>query len=1276
MNARRLTLSVLAIALGVLALTLDAGPAFAVREYVQGFSFGREVNQTKVHEREEEEAKGEPVTVSEAEENVCTAASGDTCQPGKSGFGKGEFNGRVGVAVNDSTGLVEGAGDVYVVDKGNNRVERFNSTGSYLGQFNGGGAFEVEGKEIKGAAAPTGQFSEPGHIAVDDSGNPLDPSAGDVYVVDTGQKVIDKFSATGEYLAQLTETTGGTLFGSTLNGVAVDPLGNLWVYDETPTESRPEGKIDEFSDTGGFVRSFKTGNSRSFNGGGLAADSNDVYVGEENRVAKFESATGKEVAHFNTRSFAGAGVHDLAVNPSTDNLLLDDNEAGQESPTEVLVYGPGGEPYGTPLQTLLAEPPLSFSYGVAVNGESTVYASERQASDVRAFDYILFPAVSTEPTTVDKTGITLHGGVNPEGEEITECQFEYGTQTGEYPHTLPCSPKAPFSGKETVPVSASPTELEPRTTYHFRLTARAKATKSSRDDTFFTSTRPLVEGQASSNVGSAVATVSAQIDPTGLQTTYRVEYGTSQAYGASTPEVSAGAPIEAASVAAHLSGLNPGTEYHFRFVASNALGTTQGPDATFTTFASAVAASTLPDERVYELVSTSSGPGEVYAPTTYESATEDITTEQLFQAAASGDAVVYMGDPGTTGGNGATGGGEGNEWLATRISESWTTSDITPVGSHAETGYEAFSSDLSTGFIESERQPPLAPDAPAECRVLYSRASGSGTYRALLTTITTPGHCGHPHFAGASADESQIIFQSEAALTENSQEATEVPAGHGGSHGGGGVGQPCEFGCNLYDAVGGRLRLVNVLPKGEADPNATFGGPSDVGHNGADLSNAISMDGSRIFWTDTRSGPDMEHIYVLENGTSNVHVSGVGAAKYWTATPDGRYAFYTEGEKLWRFDTESNTREALAGEGLKGENAGVQGVLGINDTGEDGAYVYFVATGVLVGDENGNKERAEAGQNNLYLRHGGVTSFVATLSPEDNNLKGTGLDNNELYGDWMPNLGNRTAEVTPDGRHLVFESVRPLTGYDNVLAGGGRALEAFAYAADAGRLACASCSPTGAPPPIVVNPSATLLHVSSSDTYIPRWISADGSRVFFDTFQPLVPQDTNGVQDVYEWEREGTPSCPESTPARRDGGCIFLLSNGESSDYSYFVDASANGSDVFLTTRSELVLQDRDGKIDLYDARVDGYRPASPPLCTGTGCQGVPPAQPIFATPSSVTFNGVGNFEPQPKTVQKPPAKSAKCGKRSIRRRSKCVRKKRARRAKRSSRRSKSGSKQ
>ncbi len=115
-----------------------------------------------------------------------------------------------------------------------------------------------------------------------------------------------------------------------------------------------------------------------------------------------------------------------------------------------------------------------------------------------------------------------------------------------------------------------------------------------------TISHPTTAGESFSNVSVIAATFSATIDPGGLATKYRVEYGTSTSYGASTPEEDIGSANEGVGVRVDLTGLQPGTQYHLRVVATNALGTIDGPDVTFATYVSVAG---LPDGRVYEPVS-------------------------------------------------------------------------------------------------------------------------------------------------------------------------------------------------------------------------------------------------------------------------------------------------------------------------------------------------------------------------------------------------------------------------------------------------------------------------------------------------------------------------------------------------------------------------------------------------------------------------------------------------------------------------------------------------
>ena len=459
---------------------------------------------------------------------------------------------------------------------------------------------------------------------------------------------------------------------------------------------------------------------------------------------------------------------------------------------------------------------------------------------------------------------------------------------------------------------------------------------------------------------------------------------------------------------------------------------------------------------------------------------------------------------------------------------------------------------------------------------------------------------------------------------------------------------------------GGRSPLVTVLPDGTIVDNAAVLGSVDqfwkqepIGRPEFrnDLSHVLSADGSRVFWTDLEAGADMEHVFVRVDNDRTVAVS-VGAATFWTASTDGRDAFYTEGERLWRFDVEDGSREEIAGEG-----AGVLGVIGVNETGEDGAYVYFVAQGVLAaGATQGNcgyVGEVGVGECNLYVRHDGVTSFVAALSGKDDYLEvgGVRLEGGIAHpsmteGDWRFGVGDRTAEVARDGHSVVFTSVAKLTGYNN-----NGVPEVYVYGADSGVVSCVSCNPTG-----LRATTGGYVQPTFSSVFMRRWISDDGSRVFFDSREGLVAQDTNERLDVYEWEREGTGDCHVRVPVRQDGGCTFLLSGGSSSDDSYLLDASANGNDVFMVTRARLVPQDLGETYEVYDARVGAVLPPVEPVCTGTGCQGLPAGPPVFATPSSVTFNGVGNFAvPTPVLVPSVKAKSVKCVKPRRLSRGKCV---------------------
>jgi hypothetical protein len=426
--------------------------------------------------------------------------------------------------------------------------------------------------------------------------------------------------------------------------------------------------------------------------------------------------------------------------------------------------------------------------------------------------------------------------------------------------------------------------------------------------------------------------------------------------------------------------------------------------------------------------------------------------------------------------------------------------------------------------------------------------------------------------------------------------------------------------------------------------------------------------------------------------------------KFAVASSDGSRVFFTAGSRLTPDSTaKPNTFDLylcevgvvagklacrlkdLSVDHNSGEPAAVQDtVIGAS---EDGRYAYFVANGVLAaGATPGNCAGEGSGVCNLYVYDAvlGETRFVAQLSGRD-------------FRDWETSgsggLDILTAGVSPDGRYLAFMSERSLTGYDNVDVHSGQPdVEVFLYDAGTGRMTCASCNPSGARPSGVFDPGnvGRVLLVDGPGTWQGHWLAAsipgwtrtagfpnsafyrsrylsDSGRLFFDSADGLVPRDANGKEDVYEFEPSGVGGCALAA------GCVGLISSGTSGEESAFLDASESGDDVFFLTASQLMPQDVDRALDVYDARVCTssspclVSPPSPPVACGTAdsCRAAPSSQPgVFGAPPSATFSGAGNPVPgagkpaaRKKVVsvaQKLAAALHRCAKEPRRRRASC----------------------
>jgi DNA-binding beta-propeller fold protein YncE len=1093
--------------------------------------FGGQVNKTKVDE-------GAP----EAEQNLCTAASGDVCQAAVEGTGNSQFGAWVPgsfIAIDDRGTDADADDLVYVGDQ--SRIQVFDTEGVYQDQLTVPGTVKS--------------------LATDVSGN--------LYVIYDGQPDVRKLTPTGAELPSprfaLTDPDGNAVIPT---AVAVDSAGHVFAFGPI---SYSGGKlmdpIFEFDPDGKVVNEFGKG--------------------------EFVASTGLA-----TNLCAGS---DLPGNLYVTNF----------SGADAFLRAYGTEPFGC------------------------------------------FKARTRPASNIEEASATINGTVTPDGSAVSECLFEYGITTT-YDKTAPCaeSPTDIGTGSEPVAVHADVDSLQKGTTYHFRLLAKVGGeTEIGSDETFKTLGPPLISDDWTASATSTNATLKALINPEGLATTVRFEYGLGILYGQSTPVVHVGSERTNQAVSVILAGLAPGRTYHWRLVATNSGGTTTGEDHTVTTyrplapqtdcpnqpFRTAFAAF-LPDCRAYEMVSpVDKNGGDIIA------GLDGFESGGYVQVSPDGEKITYT--------TSSSFGDQSNsflfnQYLATRRAGSgWSNRGIHPQVSGRAVDdilfglvrdFIAFSPDLCAAWLIDYQAPTPTPDGQEGYRNLYRSDNcepGAGGLEALtpspppLPAGTPVGYVDNNSVQGRSDDSRHAIFVADAALTPH--------AATTGNR-------------QIYDRFEGELRLLSILPDGKPITADVVVGSGWLGS----LDHAVSRDGSRVYWTSSndasgtgtiylRQHPEREQSEIVAGACTEpakactAPVSASGNAFFWTAAADGSKALYSEGKDLYEFDL----RRAEDSQPPRPVAGNVRGVAGASD---DLSRVYLVSTDVLGGAQQNNEgDEAVAGQPNLYLEEGGRFTFIATLIEGDLGA-GEPDANFSAYNVIAQDSHGRSSRVTPDGARIVFQSRAPLSGYENTDANSGKpAVEVFTYVAG-GQLRCVSCNPSGARPsgrelrfPYNIRDEDLLTKVVAA-AWIPTWeqplyasnvLSEDGERIFFNSNDALVPRDTNGVQDVYEWEAAGKGSCDLADPSYfpRNGGCLHLISSGGSPFESVFWGASPDGEDVFFTTEASLLPQDP-GLVDLYDARVDGGfpQPSLPAPCEGEACQS-PPPPPGFGTPSSAGYSGPGS---------------------------------------------------
>jgi hypothetical protein len=1169
--------------------------------------------------------------------NVCTTG----CVAGTSNSAPGGFEAPTFIAVDNSAGASNG--DVYVADTADNLVTKFDENGALISSWGSGG-------QLNGSTATDGPFNKEGAsitgIAVD--------TAGTLYVGSTAKRIFE-FEESGAFIKDfLTE------FNSFASGIGVNSAGAIYKF---RTASGAVAKLDA---TGGnLITTVAVGT-------GLAVDtSNDnLYVARSEEIFHFDSTTNAQESSFGAGHVPGAAG--LGVNSSThavyaansghqiaifDQVILPDaatEEAtaiGAESATLHGTISAAGGPevscefqYATKeafeehgfegAHSAACEPPGPFSgsgteavsaelgglsvgtayffrvVGSNENGTIPDLASKTGALSFRTLGPSI---VASGATDITATAAKLTGLIDPNGEAATY-HFDFGLSES-YGSSAP----VPVADA-IVPIGTGNFEFGSKTITGVKMSQGAFAV-----------------GQDIVGEGIEPGTTVTKIEGSALTLSNFIT-----GFGFEAPLTST-----TAAISQGLKGLTPGTQYHFRLVATG-IATVLGPDQTFSTFPQEPTGS-----RAYELVSPAEKLGEVFAPEPQGSlggscsdfclpGLNDVITPM--QVTADGETLTFEGQPFSR---------ElppgGNQYISKRSTAGWATTGITPPLTTAgrddeQSGFKAFSADLSRGVLFQSTRP-LSPEAPLgengkSFNNLYLRAAEQEGLRPLVT-VEPPNRAAQPplaggfeiSFAAANAGSAAVpafthlVFEANDALTlAVAGIAPAAPEAEEGT-----CGFP-ESNCNLYEWVGGQLRLVNVLPDNETAAghavigsgrrlSEALGSQTDPHTQAGDIDHAISDDGSRIFWSD-ESG----HVFIRIDGKETVEVQDPG--QFLTATPDGSRVLLSDG---CIYDVEAESCETVLG----GSPSSFLGVMGAS---EDLSRLYFVDTEVLApGGQAGSCEEPVPGGLgcNLYAYDHGEVSFIAALNLFDNNF-GT----NDNFGSWKASPSNRTAQVTPDGRYLAYMSYgRPSDAYDNRMIGGGNCnpkaligspcFEVYEYDLETQSLHCASCNPSGQRP--LGRSNLSLIRPAfgpapGTPFPQPENLSAGGEgRLFFESQDALSPKDTNGhIQDVYEWTPEGVGGC------ERTAGCLVLISSGHDPNDSMFVTATPDARNAFFITREQLLPIDQDELLDVYDARAGGgIETGGAAPCGGESCKG--PSTPAPSQPSSGSsqFSGPGNLKPK-----------------------------------------------
>jgi hypothetical protein len=1170
-------------------------------------AFGREVDETKVALRKQEQAKSETVTVTAEAEDICTAASGDTCsETGTSGASAGMFNEAADIAVEQASGAV------FVVDASNHRLEKFNSSGKFLLAF----GMDVNTVKTKALASP--------------------PSAAE-------QKAANLCVAGEECQAGIAGTAEGAfeslgnrpVVGASAQVVAVGgPSGAELVY------VGDKARIEVFKLTGEFVEQLSlSAVSATEKVATIAADaSGDVFFGYEKVAGVHMAATNAggalelAVAVFDGSSTGiealGVGGSSLYVADSSPTLRMLDYEVTNPSgmPAEFANSELDFTLEANPAEVLKVE--VSGVNGIAVSSAGTVGLAIRAPLTYEGHgdEYPKWP-----------TG--FHGSISLYG-SLSAMEASYG---------------APPAVKPAIGV---------------------------------------VEANAA--VEATTATLEAQVNPELRPTTYQFEYGQEPCSAGAcikmpaTPS-SLGTVVKTDHKAqVTLSGLQQGAAYDYRVIFENSAGAVVGSEHVLRIGSNQQPgpAVGLPDGRIYELVS----------PANKHGAYVEAWHSWPAFVAPDGQSVMYVGS-GALAGNSTTAGSY-PLFVSQHTSKGWETRSATPLVQEGATEPEKYltleekpmtivpSDNMARLLFTMQEHAPYVgpPDEAKLWNNLYLEGSDPLLEPEWVGRSQVEGYPG-----GLGAETGSGIL-SGFAVAGTSPDLKTVYFYYGG--------QLFPEASRLYEYREGVLSDAGVLPEGEnssgpatpaAETAASRQGayvPHVAQTSAAGFANQVSADGSRIFFVREDEAGTLElYVHLTEaDGAQRTELvsrsqlvghEGEPAAHgpYAMLSTEPTSAFYTE----WPEHGPSESPPTYVFASSDGSHAFFQSVDQLTEDAPDDSaiktYDFDLETGGLEYEPAITGSIVAASEDGATLIFENTTKTPFTLErwaagPGGGNVTDVASLPAPTVNGCIRTVCLGPAYMSTDGSVITFSTEAAIPGFndggthyqlEHVLGletpqpamGTWQNSEIFRYDAVTNELNCVSCPPQGQTSTGNAIMSKLAFETNSSThatqskfvTNSGRAMSADGSEVFFETPSALVPQDTNGVGDVYEWEN----------------GKIYPISSGRSAQRSTFLGVSESGEDVFFATSEGIASGDTDGAYDVYDAHVPhpGEKPVEAIPCEGSVCQGSPNVPNLLGQPASEAFSGPGNLTPTSPVVKQSKHSKQQSGKTKKRKARKACKRKR-----------------